>query len=161
MHAHMLHPATHPVQHGPCARQHIRLPASKPHQLAFASWANACLVQPSAAAEGRSEHHLRIDAGADVNAVDQQKKSAMVYAAAQGHTDVVARLLKAGVDVNARYPNELTALMWAAGGGHPATVKFLLDAGADTSLKDNRGKTALDIADETGKLDVKKVLSAP
>jgi len=32
----------------------------------FASWANACLVQPSAAAEGRSEHHLRIDAGADV-----------------------------------------------------------------------------------------------
>ena len=34
----------------------------------FASWANACLVQPSAAAEGRSEHHLRIDAGADVRA---------------------------------------------------------------------------------------------
>jgi hypothetical protein len=34
----------------------------------FASWANACLVQPSAAEEGRSEHHLRIDASADVRA---------------------------------------------------------------------------------------------
>ena len=35
----------------------------------------------------------------------------------------------------------------------------LLDAGADKSLKDNRGKTAFDIADEAGHLDVKKVLS--
>jgi hypothetical protein len=34
----------------------------------FASWANACLVQPSAAAERRAEHHGRIDAGADVRA---------------------------------------------------------------------------------------------
>ena len=34
----------------------------------FASWANACLVQPSAAAEGRTEHHLGIDAGANVRA---------------------------------------------------------------------------------------------
>jgi len=32
----------------------------------FASWANACLVQAPAAAEGQAEHHLRIDAGADV-----------------------------------------------------------------------------------------------
>ena len=32
----------------------------------FASWANACLVQVPAAGAGRSEHHLRIDAGADV-----------------------------------------------------------------------------------------------
>jgi ankyrin repeat protein len=39
-------------------------------------------------------------------------------------------------------------------------VKFLLGAGADPALKDNRGKTALEIAEETGHLDVKKVLSA-
>jgi hypothetical protein len=34
----------------------------------FASWANACLVQPSAAAEGRLEHHQRIDADLDAQA---------------------------------------------------------------------------------------------
>ncbi len=100
-----------------------------------------------------------LDKEVDVHAADQQKKTAIVYAAGQGHTDVVARLLKAGVDVNARYPNDLRVLMWAAGQGHAKTVRFLLDAGADKSLKDNRGKTAFDIADEGGHLDVKKVLS--
>ncbi len=49
--------------------------------------------------------------------------------------------------------------MWAAGQGHAQTVKFLLSAGADKSLKDNRGKTAYDIADEAGHLDVKKALN--
>lgn len=36
----------------------------------FASWANACLVKPSATVEGRSGHHLRIDAHSDVQAHD-------------------------------------------------------------------------------------------
>ncbi len=57
-----------------------------------------------------------------------------------------------GVDPNAVYDNDLTALMWAAGFGKTATVKALLDAGARTDLKDNRGKTALDMARE-GKFD--------
>lgn len=95
----------------------------------------------------------------DVDAVDEQKKTAMVYAAAQGQTEVVARLLKAGVDVNARYANELTALMWAAGHGQAKTVQHLLTAGADAALKDNRGKTAGDIAADIGHLGVRKVLA--
>lgn len=100
-----------------------------------------------------------LDKQADIHAADQQKKTAIVYAAGQGHTDVVARLLKAGIEVNARYANDLTVLMWSAGQGHAQTVRFLLGAGADKTLKDNRGKTAYDIADEAGHLDVKKALS--
>ena len=57
-------------------------------------------------------------------------------------------LLEAGVDVNAVYAHDLTALMWAAGYGKTATVKALLAAGASPTLKDDRGKTALDIARE-------------
>ncbi len=100
-----------------------------------------------------------LDKEADLRAEDQLHKTAIVYAAGNGHTEVVARLLKAGIDVNARYPNDLTVLMWAAGQGQAKTVKFLLGVGADKSLKDNRGKTAFDIADEAGHLDVKKALS--
>jgi ankyrin repeat protein len=38
--------------------------------------------------------------------------------------------------------------MWAAGYGRTETVQALLSAGADPARKDNRGKTALDIARE-------------
>ena len=51
--------------------------------------------------------------------------------------------------------------MWAAGYGRTDTVKLLLAAGAKANLKDNRGKTALDIARE-GKFDETiKALGAP
>lgn len=86
--------------------------------------------------------------GADFQAEDRLKKNAMTYAAGEGRTDVVVLLLKAGIDPNALYAHELTALMWAAGYGHTDTVKALLDAGARADLKDDRGKSALDIARE-------------
>jgi ankyrin repeat protein len=89
-----------------------------------------------------------LDKGADVNAVDQLRKTAMIYAAGQGHSDVVLLLIHAGVDPNALYDHELTALMWAAGYGHDDTVRVLLDAGANAGLKDDRGKSARDIARE-------------
>jgi uncharacterized protein len=60
----------------------------------------------------------------------------------------VGLLLKAGIDPNAIYEHALTALMWAAGYGKTETVGLLLNAGARADLKDDRGKTALDIARE-------------
>jgi hypothetical protein len=60
----------------------------------------------------------------------------------------VKKLLAKGIDVNRRYANDLTVLMWAAGYGRDDVVAVLLAAGADSSLKDNRGKTAADIARE-------------
>jgi len=88
--------------------------------------------------------------GADVAAVDRLGKTAMVYAAGQGHAAVVRALLRHGVDVNATYRNDLTALMWAAGYGRDDAIRALLEAGARTDLRDNRGKTAQDIAREAG-----------
>jgi len=95
--------------------------------------------------------------GADIAVVDRLKKNAIIYAAGEGRSDIVKLLLDKGVDPNAAYANDLTALMWAAGYGRTETVKMLLAAGAKTSLKDNRGKTAADIArdakyDETAQL---------
>ena len=88
--------------------------------------------------------------GANPRPVDRLQKTAMVYAAGEGRTGIVKMLIDAGIDPNAVYANDLTALMWAAGFGKTATVRALLDAGADPARKDNRGKTAADIAREQG-----------
>jgi ankyrin repeat protein len=95
--------------------------------------------------------------GADPNAVDNDGSAATVYAAGHGYAPVVALLLQAGVDVNRRYAHDLTALMWAAGHDASAgvddvdaTIKTLLDHGAALDLKDDRGKTAADIARDLG-----------
>jgi len=98
---------------------------------------------------------------ASVDAVDRIDKTALIYAAGEGRADIVRLLLAKGVDVNHRYANDLTLLMWAAGYGKDDVVKLLIAAGADPELKDNRGKTAADIARDgryvtTGALLAKK-----
>lgn len=87
-------------------------------------------------------------AGARLDPVDRVRKNAAIYAAGVGCNECLAEFLRAGVQVNARLDNDETLLMWAAGYGHLETVRFLLDHGADRSLKDNRGKSAADIARE-------------
>jgi uncharacterized protein len=89
-----------------------------------------------------------LERGADPAAVDRLGKSAMTYAAGEGHADIVKLLLAKGVDPNALYRNDLTALMWAAGYGRKDAAKVLLEAGARATPRDNRGKTAADIARE-------------
>jgi ankyrin repeat protein len=103
--------------------------------------------------------------GADPNALDDDGSGAIVYAAGHGYASVVALLLQAGVDVNRRYAHGLTALMWAA--GHDAstgvddvdaTIKTLIEHGAALDLKDDRGKTAADIARDLGHERAAKLL---
>jgi ankyrin repeat protein len=99
--------------------------------------------------------------GADAAAADRLGKTAMVYAAGQGHAAVVRALLSHGTDVNAVYRNELTALMWAAGFGRDEALRALLEAGARTDLRDNRGKTAAQIAREAGYATMAELLARP
>jgi hypothetical protein len=56
------------------------------------------------------------------------------------------------------YNHKLTALMWASGYGRIESVRLLLERGADPSLKDDRGKTAADIAAEQGHQAVAQLL---
>jgi len=101
-----------------------------------------------------------LDKGADVAPLDRLQKNAMTYAAGSGSTEIVVMLLAKGVDPNAVYNNELTALMWAAGFGKTATVQALLAAGARPQMKDNRGKTAADMARDGHFDDTAAVLGA-
>ena len=83
----------------------------------------------------------------------------MVYAAGQGNSEIVAMILDAGVDVNKAYHHDLTALMWAAGYGKTETVGEMLARGADPGLKDDRGKTAEEIAAAAGHKEAAAMLA--
>lgn len=87
-------------------------------------------------------------AGANIAPLDRVKKNAVTYAAGNGCSECLAELIRAGTPVNAALENDLTLLMWAAAYGHESAVRLLQAEGADPKLKDNRGKTAADMARE-------------
>jgi len=89
--------------------------------------------------------------GAQVN---QPGWTALHYAAASGHNGIVTLLLEKFAYIDAESPNKTTPLMMAARGGHILTVKLLLDAGADATLKNEQGKTAIDLARQFGHSDI-------
>jgi len=93
----------------------------------------------------------------NVNAVERfQEESALMWAASEGHGEVVSALLAAGADPNlkarvnpltdrrnADHPTGgFTALMWAARNGDEDVVKRLVKGGADMKLRNGDGATA-------------------
>lgn len=80
--------------------------------------------------------------------------TALHYAAAGGHTEIVQTLLEKHAYIDAASPNRTTPIMMAAWGGHIYTVKLLLDEGADATLKNDAGMTAIDFAKSVGRHDI-------
>ena len=87
-----------------------------------------------------------INAGADVNAKDNDDETALMWAAESGHAEAVKILINTGANVNAKNNDGYTALMLAAINGNAETIKILLNAGADVNAKNNNGGTALILA---------------
>jgi ankyrin repeat protein len=101
---------------------------------------------------------LLLKQGAKHEPTDRLHKSALVYAAGMGHSAVAKRLLEAGAPIDQTPVDGLTPLMWAAGQGHAQTVKLLLAKGANKLLKDDRGLTAWDMANEAKHPDTAALL---
>ncbi len=86
---------------------------------------------------------LLLDRGANIEAVDQRRRTALIYAAATCHSGIVQLLLDRGANIEAVDQYRRTALIQAAGSGHSETVQLLLDRGANIEAANQWGNTAL------------------
>jgi ankyrin repeat protein len=107
-------------------------------------------------ASGRADHaavRLLISAGANVNAQNRWRRTALHEAADAASKPIVANaryletiqlLVAAGADVNARDTSGQTALMIAAGSRSTNVINLLLGSGADRSICDAKLRDAAD-----------------
>lgn len=105
-----------------------------------------------AAAGGGRVHavDLLIKAGASPRVRGEQGLTPLHEAAANGAVHVINQLLVNGAEIDAVSDQGVTPLMCAAAWGEFEAVRSLLENGAYAGLKDSRGCTAADIAEEKG-----------
>ncbi len=84
-----------------------------------------------------------LDAGAEIDAVDNNGHTALMEAARFDHTETCRLLLEKKADIFAADNAGITALMQAADSGHTETCRLLLEKGADINAMDNDGDTVL------------------
>ncbi|XP_022749212.1 signal recognition particle 43 kDa protein, chloroplastic-like [Durio zibethinus] len=92
----------------------------------------------------------------DVDAVDPDGRTALLFVSGLGSEPCVKILAEAGADIDHRdNAGGLTALHMAAGYVKPGVAKLLLDLGADPEVEDDRGLTSLALAKEILKVTPK------
>jgi serine/threonine-protein phosphatase 6 regulatory ankyrin repeat subunit B len=102
--------------------------------------------------------------GANAKAKTSNDSTALIMAAQNGHTEIVAALLlRQDINVNATLDGGETALMLAAVNGHTEIVSALLskdgiDVDAKTDEKTFGGSTALTIAARSGQAEAVSIL---
>ncbi len=84
-----------------------------------------------------------LDAGADVDAVDRDGRTALHNAAIDGRADLAELLLDRGADPNATDAQQWTPLHFAAREHHVALAELLLRRGASIDAVDSFGNTPL------------------
>ena len=82
--------------------------------------------------------------------IDENGETFFTSMAKNGKSGAIGELIRAGDDINAKNAHGFTPLMLAAIGNYPVVVKRLLDAGANKTIKNNDGKTALELAQMMG-----------
>ncbi|XP_061780857.1 uncharacterized protein [Nerophis lumbriciformis] len=88
----------------------------------------------------------RLAKSSDINKVDQQNRTPLHLACANGHARVVRFLVEKKANLNLGDNHNRTALMKAVQGQHEQCVNILLENNANPNLMDRDGNTALHLA---------------
>jgi ankyrin repeat protein len=97
---------------------------------------------------------MLIEAGADVNARDDEDYTALDVAAGDGNEALVRLLLDAGANVTTSPNCKRSVLMLAVCEGEEGVAQMLIDAGADADWQDEDGNSALIAAAEDGHVEI-------
>ncbi len=123
-------------------------------------WASAVLLLESAKRDDVKAMHSLIESGADINcvSVDCLHQTSLHFAAAAGHVQTVAALLKRGALIDAADTLGKTPCHEAARGGHTAALRALISSGAALEKRDSLGRSPLRHAAEGGHTSCVEVL---
>lgn len=113
-----------------------------------------------AAAEGHLDAvNLLLDHGADPNTINYLGRSAVMYASNYGYYEIVRVLVEKGSILNLSSKlSDHPPLSAAAQRGHLEIVKLFVENGADPLYRNKEGKSALDLAMESGHGEIAKYL---
>ena len=102
-----------------------------------------------------------ISQGAPINSKDETDRSALYWAAQEGHIPALKLLVDHGADVNAVSVDDdsMTPLIVAIYRGHYDVVKFLVEHRANIDAKDKDGLTAISWAMKQGELKIVQLLA--
>ncbi|KAL7060302.1 hypothetical protein AAHC03_09376 [Spirometra sp. Aus1] len=93
-----------------------------------------------------------IEAGAEVDETDWHDRTLLHVTAADGNADISKQLIEFGCPVDAQDDQLLTPLHMACLKGHIKTAELLIESGASLHLRDARGRTIEDCAEESGNI---------
>jgi ankyrin repeat protein len=139
-----------PVLAGPAARAELDISPRKPALIAAVVANDVDKVRISLLQ--KKENPNAVD--------DRDARTALMFAAANGNTEIVKLLLDAGAKINATDSAGSTALHWAADRGQADVVRQLLAARAPVDLETKRGLTPLMLAATSGNAEIVDVLLA-
>ncbi|HET9734958.1 MAG TPA: ankyrin repeat domain-containing protein [Burkholderiales bacterium] len=102
-----------------------------------------------------------LDAGADIDALDEHGQTALMNAAHRGDVELTRLLIQRGAALNHTAKYRLTALMLAVISSRTEVVRLLVEAGADRTIAGSKGsfaRTPLQYAQESGQTEIAEIL---
>ena len=100
---------------------------------------------------------LKTTSTEEVNVYAKYYGTPLCVAISKGEVDVVRKFIEYGADINEK-TNGMTPLMYAARYNEVEIIKLLLDKGANLKLKDDRGNTALNHAENSNATEAIELL---